>query len=354
MKRTLFAAALSLVVALGAMPEWSEAKRFGGGKSFGMKRQAPAQTAPQTPPAQTPPTAAQAAPTAGQAAAPAAATATAAGKAGRSWLGPVAGLAAGLGLAALFTSLGWGEGLASFVTLLLLGVVAFVVIRLIVSRFAAGRSPALAGATAGSSAGAGAVWPQSSSSASREAPMARASVDVPASSSAAPAARSSGAQPAHEVSVTGAPLRPIRVGVAPMAADAVASAGAAPLSLPEGFDLSAFERAAKMIFIRLQAAHDSGDLDDLREFTTPEVFAAVRLDIQERNGAQQHTDVEQVDAELVGFGQESARHVASVRFKGLVREERDAPATAFDEVWHLVKPEDGSRNWAIAGIEQAQ
>jgi len=27
-------------------------------------------------------------------------------------------------------------------------------------------------------------------------------------------------------------------------------------------------------------------------------------------------------------------------------------AAPFDEVWHLVKPVDGSREWAIAGIQQ--
>ena len=37
-----------------------------------------------------------------------------------------------------------------------------------------------------------------------------------------------------------------------------------------------------MIFIRMQAANDSGDLNDLRAFTTPEMFAAVKLDLQER------------------------------------------------------------------------
>jgi predicted lipid-binding transport protein (Tim44 family) len=42
-----------------------------------------------------------------------------------------------------------------------------------------------------------------------------------------------------------------------------------------------------------------------------------------------------------------------VRFHGLIREEKDGVATPFDEVWHLVKPTDGSREWAIAGIQQS-
>jgi predicted lipid-binding transport protein (Tim44 family) len=149
------------------------------------------------------------------------------------------------------------------------------------------------------------------------------------------------------------PLAPIGAAAAeavPAAATPAATATAP--QLPAGFDLPAFERAAKMIFIRLQAANDAADLEDLREFTTPEMFAATRLEIQERGGVAQQTDVEKVDAELIDFAQEPTRQVASVRFHGLVREEKNAPAEAFDEVWHLVKPADGSRSWAIAGIQQ--
>jgi predicted lipid-binding transport protein (Tim44 family) len=122
--------------------------------------------------------------------------------------------------------------------------------------------------------------------------------------------------------------------------------------VPAGFDAAGFERIAKMIFIRLQAANDSGDLNDLRAFTTPEMFAAIRLDLQDRQGSAQQTDVVQIDAAVLDVAEEPERQVVSVRFHGLIREERDAPAAPFDEVWHLVRPRDGSREWAIAGIQQ--
>jgi predicted lipid-binding transport protein (Tim44 family) len=44
--------------------------------------------------------------------------------------------------------------------------------------------------------------------------------------------------------------------------------------------------------------------------------------------------------------------VASVRFSGLIREEADAPAAPFNEVWVLAKPVTGERGWVIAGIQQ--
>ena len=338
MKKPLFLAALSLAVLVAAAPDFSEAKRLGGGRDVGMKRQAPAQTAPQTPPSQMP-AAAPTAPVAGKPAVPAAATAAAAAPAKRSWLGPIAGLAAGLGLAALFSAMGLGEGFANFVMLLLLGIAAFFLVRFVLARMrGAAPQPAMAGAGAGSSASAPpsvAMPPET---------MQRSTLEAPATADAGPAA--------GPVSVTGTPLRPIQIGEA-LGEPLAAPAAAAGPSLPEGFDLPAFERIAKMIFIRLQAANDSGNLDDLREFTTPEVFADLRLDIQERGAAAQHTDVERIEARLVEFVQEAERHIASVRFTGQLREEREAPAVAFDEVWHLVKPTDGSRSWAIAGIQQS-
>jgi predicted lipid-binding transport protein (Tim44 family) len=126
---------------------------------------------------------------------------------------------------------------------------------------------------------------------------------------------------------------------------------AAP-SVPAGFDTAGFERAAKLIFIRMQAANDAADLNDLRQFSTPEMFAAFRLDLQDRHSAPQRTDVLQVEAHILDVTEEAGQQIVSVRFDGLLREEPQAPATPFDEVWHLVRPKDGSREWAIAGIEQ--
>jgi len=298
---------LALVVGLGlaVAPSVSEAKRLGGGKSVGMQRATPDKPAPTTPatpaatpnnPAATPANAAAPNPGAAAAAAPK-----------RSWMGPLAGLAAGLGLAALFSHFGLGEGFANFMMLALLAVVAIVAVRWALRRFAGGGAPmpfAMAGgAAAGGSLGAGA-------GAARSLPMPGTALAPPAD--------------------------PVVAGPA----------------LPADFDTAAFERIAKMIFIRLQAAHDSGDLNDLRAFTTPEMFAEVRLELQERGASTQKTDVVTVDAQLIDFAQEADRQVVSVRFSGLMREDVGAEAAPFDEVWHLVKPLDDSRNWAIAGIQQ--
>src|SRR5882672_422352 len=50
--------------------------------------------------------------------------------------------------------------------------------------------------------------------------------------------------------------------------------------VPAGFDTAGFLRAAKMNFIKLQVANDSGRLDEIREFTTREMYDELRSDTQ--------------------------------------------------------------------------
>ncbi len=317
MIKTGWIAALAMGLARTMTQTDADARRLGGGKSTGMQRATPDKAAQGTPatPAAAPYNAAAPAATA----APNAAAAQAAAAPRRSWLGPIAGLAAGLGLAALFSHLGMGEELANFMMLALLAIAAIFVVRWLIGRFAGNRPAArreqfaMAGGH-GASAGGSDTF-------------------------AAPPARPTTPTMAREALPGAGASMPV-------------ATTASGLALPAGFDHAAFERIAKMIFIRLQAANDAGDLDDLRAFTTPEMFASARLDLQERGGVAQKTDVVTVDARLIDFAQEADRQVVSVRYSGLIREESESAAAAFDEVWHLVRPLDGSRDWAIAGIQQ--
>jgi predicted lipid-binding transport protein (Tim44 family) len=138
-----------------------------------------------------------------------------------------------------------------------------------------------------------------------------------------------------------------------VAAVPAAVAGSAKAFVPAAFDAEGFARTAKMIFIRLQAANDSADLNDLRAFTSPEMFAELSMDLRDRPaGHQQTTEVVSIESEVLDVTDEVTQQVVSVRFRGQVREEAGAQPVAVDEVWHLTKPTDGSRSWAIAGIEQ--
>ena len=126
-------------------------------------------------------------------------------------------------------------------------------------------------------------------------------------------------------------------------------AAAPRANVPAGFDVAGFLRAAKNNFIRLQIASDGGNLEELREVTTPEMFEALR---QDAGAAGQQTDVVTLNADLLEVATEGERHWASVRFSGLVREAPGAEAAGFEEVWNLCKPVDGTTGWVLAGIQQ--
>jgi len=262
MKKLALALAL-FVAAAATVPGVADARRIGGGGATGMQRSMPART-PDAVPAK--PAAPVAQPTA-----PATAGAAAAAAPRRSWMGPIAGLAAGLGIAALMSHLGLGAEFGNLIMMVLLAVAAFALIRFLMRRFMPS-NPAAAN-DGMQLAGAGA-------------PVAKAPLSFPDERPA----QYRGLQPGADAA---------REGTGGIATPAPSPAPLAAASLPAGFDVAAFERIAKMIFIRMQAANDSADLNDLRAFTTPEMFAPIKLELQERGGKVQRTDVVRVDAEVL-------------------------------------------------------
>ncbi|MQM30902.1 MAG: transporter [Candidatus Accumulibacter phosphatis] len=322
---SLLAAVLALGLTLTVGDADAAGKRFGGGKSSGMQRDSMSTNK-----------SADAAP--GAAKAPAAAAAPQA-QPKRSWMGPLAGLAAGLGLAALASHLGFGEEMASMLMIGLLVMAAVLVIGFIMRRRAAAQQAGV-GAPGGLQYAATGPASAATNRGRSDSPL-LPSTPTDASfsgSSAAPAAPVASA-------LSGA------ASASPAAAEApVASSGNIPLD----FDAAGFVRNAKVSFIRLQAANDAANLDDIREFTTPEMFAEISMNIAERGDAAQETDVVTIEAEVLDVAEEANRYVVSVRFSGLIREDQDAAAEPIDEVWHLVKPRQGKGGWLLAGIQQMQ
>ncbi|MGE0331254.1 MAG: Tim44 domain-containing protein [Ramlibacter sp.] len=302
MKKVIGLAAL--VLALGTTMAFDvEAKRLGGAKSSGMQRQ---QTTQPATPANTPGSPAQAAPAAGAAAA-AAAPAAAAAK--RSWMGPIAGLAAGIGLMALASHFGFGEAMANFMMMMLIGVVILAVIGFVMrNRMARNATPAAAGMGAagrtGGSFGGGFASP---------------------------------------------PAGGTRIG---SALGGVSAAAAQPSAIPADFDAAGFARNASQQFMALQAANDARDLQRLRDYLTPEMFEEVRGDVEARGDAPQQTQVFGLNAQVLEVVEEGDRYIVSVRFTGGIRDQAHADTEDLDEIWHLTKPRTGFGGWVVAGIQQ--
>ena len=311
MKRIL--SALSLVFAFGMVSlDADAARRFGGGGNVGKQRATPTQKEA-TPAQPASPAPNQAAP----AAAPAAAGAGAAAAAKPSFMSRWGGLLAGLGIGALLAGL-FGAQMGPIIGLILAALLGVGLIALLFKLFAGrnGARPAMAGAAPE----AGADRPKFSGIGSgvRTEPTMNYQSNAPQGSGAA-----------------------------------VPAAARSAIALPPDVELQPFLRVAKTSFIRLQAANDAGDLADIRDFTSPEVYAEVAMQVKERGGAPQKTEVVNVEAQLADFATEDGYDIVSVRFYGLIRENESANPEPFDEIWH-VRRKAGDRKdaWLISGIQQ--
>jgi predicted lipid-binding transport protein (Tim44 family) len=319
--RKLLAGLMIGVVAASFAFDAEAQRRLGGGRTIG-KQSPTVQQKQATPPAQSPQQGASQAAPAQQPAASAARPGAAPAAAARSPMrGALMGLAAGLGIAALASWLGFGEALTMFLTVLLVGLALMMVIGFVMRRMRPAQQPAYGGVGA------------------QRGPGTYSNVGYETTPAPAPA-------PAQR---TAAPV----VGALPGSAmDEFARGGnaasGAPWGVPAGFDTQSFLDAAKSHYVKLQQSWDTGNLDELAEFTTNEMFIALTHELRARAG-QSKTEVVSMDAELLGIESTADEHVASVKFDGTLRV--DGEIERVSEVWNLSKPVSGG-GWLLAGIQQ--
>jgi len=283
-----FLMALVAACGLGLVVVDVEAKRLGGGKSFGMQRNTQQQAAPKAPAQQ------QQQQAAGTPAQQPAAAAT-----GNKWMGPLAGLALGAGLMALFMNNGIAGALMGILLLAAIAGLALMAFR------------ALRGRTA-------------------NAPLQYAG-----------GGQDNGQQPMSAMPGSGA------------AAHSLAATTASPGRWPVDFNASEFLRHARLNFVRLQEANDARDSTALADFVTPDVLAAVQEQWQAEGAPQGTTEVVTLESEVLDVATEGLLYVVSVRFSGLIREDGHTEPQPFTEIWHLEKPLRGSTGWLVSGIQQA-
>jgi predicted lipid-binding transport protein (Tim44 family) len=139
----------------------------------------------------------------------------------------------------------------------------------------------------------------------------------------------------------------------PSAGRAAPSAISGEDQAPLWFDGPAFLEGAKTHFIRLQAAWDQADFRDLKEYTTPQLFAELERERRRLGSDMQYTEVVTLDAQLSGVRRDGDLAVASILFSGLIREDEHAAANPFREIWHVQHAWDHrDGDWFITGIQQ--
>ena len=323
---------LILAMAMGmAAMDADAARRLGGGKSVGKQssnvtQREAAPTAP-TAPAQSATNAA---------AKPAAAAAATPAK--KPWGAMLGGLAAGLGLAWLASSLGLGEAFGQFLMFGLLALVIMVAVGWFMRRRQAAQTPGASGAPfAFQGAGPSAATPT---------PGSYRPENVGNDASARPWERSSMAFEAGKV--PGSTGSMIGSGLA----------GSQSWGVPEGFDVDGFLRSAKSNFVTLQAAWDRSDIGALRAMMTDDMLKEIQTQLAEREATTgapgNHTDVVMLEAKLLGVEETATEYMVSVEFSGMIREDASAGPGPFREVWNMTKPRDGRSGWLVAGVQALQ
>jgi predicted lipid-binding transport protein (Tim44 family) len=242
----------------------------------------------------------------------------------------LAGVAAGLGLAWLASSLGLGDAFGQFILIAL----AVMVVMMVIGWFMRSRRPA-------------------------------ASQPAYAFQGASGAGEATMPRPAYRPENVGndASARPWEQGAAEDATARrggvmIGSALASGWSVPNGFDVDSFVKAAKSHFILLQAAWDQADMGTLRSMMTDEMLSEISAQLAERErhtgGAPNLTDVQMLQAQLLGIEELGDQYMASVEFSGMIREDRNAGPSPFREVWNMTKPKGGDRGWLVAGVQALQ
>jgi len=323
---------LTLLATLGLMLtgiQDADARRLGGGKSFGSR---PAYTSPYqrsvTPSKQL---------SRQQQAAQQQNAQRRAALAGRGGLwGTLGGLALGGLLGALFFG-GAFEGL-NFLDILIFAAIAFLLYKLFAARrrMAPGEASTALGGVSGTGMGAGGYGTSPAGPSDAEAEVRRSwGLDTPEM------------------------RRKYATGDSALGTELTRAEQDADADFPPDFDQRAFLEGAKRAYRMLQAAWDREDLETLRALTTDAVFHELQSQLAERRG-ENRTEVLSLEAELLEARQVHGSLEAAVLFDAYLREV-DADADPHDrghqarEVWHLIRRADADTpTWYLDGIQQLE
>lgn len=271
--------ALAMCLSLGLTMSFdAEAKRMGSGKSFGS---APSHQARQAPAQQ-------------QQAAPAAAGRQPAAASGASkWMGPLAGLAAGGLLAAMFMGDGF-EGL-QIMDMLIFGLIAFLLFRFLAAR-----------------------RQQANPATANGAPMQREMPTAPTSIFGGSSA---------------AAIKPV-------------------INAPAWFNEQSFVSAGREHFLSLQQHWDANEMDKIAEFVTPQLLEFLSRERADLGDGFQSTYIDNLDVQLDGVDDHSDKTIATLTFTGVAKTSRFDQGETFSESWRLERQVGENQPWLVAGIRQ--
>ncbi|GAB2657437.1 Tim44 domain-containing protein [Vibrio panuliri] len=124
-----------------------------------------------------------------------------------------------------------------------------------------------------------------------------------------------------------------------------------PHNYPPGFDQAAFVNGAREHYRILQGAWNHNQLDTIEEYVSPSLYTDL---VQERAklDGDQHTDVMYVDAEIVRADYDASKAQLSLQFSGRYRDAVEGIEEDITDIWHLERDLTApNAPWLIVGIQ---
>ncbi|MEC8887060.1 MAG: TIM44-like domain-containing protein [Pseudomonadota bacterium] len=120
-------------------------------------------------------------------------------------------------------------------------------------------------------------------------------------------------------------------------------------ALPDGTEPASFLRFARQRFNHIQAMNSGSNIDEIRKYFTTDMYQQMHQEIANNHDVAEFSNL---TANVVEQATENGQYVVSVRFTGTVSEDLNSLPQPFTEIWHFVKTENSQEDWLVAGIQQ--
>ncbi|QIR06637.1 Tim44 domain-containing protein [Salinivibrio costicola] len=124
-----------------------------------------------------------------------------------------------------------------------------------------------------------------------------------------------------------------------------------PFNFPPQFDMQSFLSGAREHYRILQGAWNHNELEKIQEYVTPALYNDLAAE-RARLGGEQHTEVMYVDAEIVRADYDSRTAQLSLKFTGRYCDRVEGVEEDISDIWHLERDlTQSNAPWLIVGIQ---
>ncbi|MDA0147905.1 Tim44 domain-containing protein [Vibrio sp. LaRot3] len=124
-----------------------------------------------------------------------------------------------------------------------------------------------------------------------------------------------------------------------------------PHNYPPGFDQAAFVNGSREHYRILQGAWNHNQLETIEEYVSPSLYQDLKAERAKLSG-EQHTDVMYVDAEIVRADHDASKAQLSLQFSGRYRDAVEGIEDNIEDIWHLERDLTvPNAPWLIVGIQ---